>query len=69
MVEHHGIRIELVGEIELPIDQGGRTEFRNLLTALLAPGQLSTARTVVPFEFKSVDAPFESYDGQLIRLR
>lgn len=63
------MRIEFIGEIELPLEQGGRNEFRSLSTTLSAPSNFVSGTTTFHFCFKHIDAPYESYDGQQIKLR
>ena len=69
IVEHQGVKIEFIGEIELPVEEGGRNEFRSLSTTLSAPSNFVPGTTTFQFCFKHIDAPYESYDGQQIKLR
>lgn len=63
------MKIEFIGEIELPLEEGGRNEFRSLSTTLSAPSNFASGTTTFQFCFKHIDAPYESYDGQQIKLR
>ena len=65
-LDHYGIKIELLGKIEY--SSGSSYEFTSLVRELATPGQLTKKQTY-PFAFKSVDKPYESYDGLNVRLR
>ncbi|XP_063957273.1 vacuolar protein sorting-associated protein 26B-like [Lytechinus pictus] len=67
-LEHQGIRIEFVGQIELYYDRGNHHEFTSLVKELARPGEL-TQSTSYPFEFLNVEKPYESYTGANVRLR
>ncbi|CAG0894251.1 unnamed protein product [Cyprideis torosa] len=67
-LEHQGIKIEFVGQIELFYDRGNHHEFTNLVKELARPGEL-LQNTSFPFEFNQVEKPFESYTGTNVRLR
>ncbi|KAG8464868.1 hypothetical protein KFE25_010236 [Diacronema lutheri] len=67
-LEHMGIKIELIGRIEVANDRAGRSEFTSLLRELEPAGELSGVRQL-PFEFANVEKQFESYDGINVRLR
>lgn len=67
-VEHQGIRVQLVGEIELATERGHSHEFLSLVRDLAPPGELFTQATF-PFEFRSVEMEHESYRGMQVRLR
>jgi len=67
-VEHVGIRVELIGQIELFYDRGNHFEFASLLKELAPPGVM-TASEEFPFEFTNVDKLHESYNGINVRLR
>lgn len=67
-VEHVGIRVELIGQIELFYDRGNHFEFTSLLKELAPPGTL-TASEEFPFEFTNVEKLHESYNGINVRLR
>lgn len=67
-LEHHGIKVELIGQIELFYDRGNHHEFISLVKELARPGDL-LQHTSYPFEFANVDKPFEVYTGSNVRLR
>ena len=67
-LEHQGIKIEFVGQIELYYDRGNHHEFTSLLKEVAPPGELSHSVTF-PFEFLNVEKPYESYSGSNVRLR
>lgn len=67
-LEHGGIRIELIGEIELYQDRGNHHEFTSLCKDLARPGEL-VQNTSYAFEFHNVEKPYESYTGSNVRLR
>jgi hypothetical protein len=67
-VEHLGIKIEMIGQIELFYDRGNHYEFTSLVRELSAPSTMD--RSVdYPFDFSSVDKQYESYNGLNVRLR
>jgi len=67
-LEHQGIKIEFVGQIELYYDRGNHHEFTSLVKELARPGIL-TQSTSYDFEFVNVEKPYESYTGTNVRLR
>ncbi|KAJ7403227.1 ATP-dependent RNA helicase SUPV3L1, mitochondrial [Pitangus sulphuratus] len=67
-LEHQGIRIEFVGQIELFNDKSNTHEFVNLVKELALPGELTQSRNY-DFEFMQVEKPYESYIGANVRLR
>jgi len=67
-IEHHGIKIEFVGQIELYYDRGNHHEFLSLVKELARPGEL-TQNTSFDFEFSQVEKPYETYTGANVRLR
>ncbi|KAJ1632979.1 vacuolar protein sorting-associated, partial [Pavlovales sp. CCMP2436] len=67
-LEHMGIKIELIGRIEVASERSGKSEFTSLVRELEPPGELLGARTF-PFEFCNVEKQYESYDGINVRLR
>jgi len=67
-LEHHGIKVEFVGQIELFMDRANHTEFTYLVKELAPPGEL--ARNVnYKFDFRNVEKPYETYTGFNVRLR
>ncbi|XP_032417043.1 vacuolar protein sorting-associated protein 26A isoform X1 [Xiphophorus hellerii] len=67
-LEHQGIRIEFVGQIELFSDKSNTHEFVDLVKELALPGELTQNRSY-DFEFMQVEKPYESYIGANVRLR
>ncbi|KAF8009425.1 hypothetical protein BT93_J0422 [Corymbia citriodora subsp. variegata] len=67
-VEHIGVKIELLGQIELYFDRGNFYDFTSLVRELDVPGELYERKTY-PFEFSTVEMPYESYNGVNVRLR
>uniref|UniRef100_A0A915K2U3 Uncharacterized protein n=1 Tax=Romanomermis culicivorax TaxID=13658 RepID=A0A915K2U3_ROMCU len=67
-LEHQGIRIEFIGQIEVYYDRGNHTEFCSLTKHLAQPGDLMH-NTDFRFEFTQVEKPFESYTGANVKLR
>lgn len=67
-LEHQGVKVEFIGQIELYYDRGNHHEFTSLVKELARPGEL-THNTVYTFEFPNVEKPFESYTGSNVRLR
>jgi len=67
-VEHLGVKIELLGQIELYFDRGNTYDFVSLVRELDAPGDLYEPRSI-PFEFSRVEMQYESYHGINVRLR
>ncbi|KAF3969538.1 hypothetical protein ACB098_08G144900 [Castanea mollissima] len=66
--EHNGIKIELLGQIELYFDRDNFYDFTSLVRELDVPGELYERKTY-PFEFSTVEMPHESYNGVNVRLR
>ncbi|KAJ1525404.1 hypothetical protein ONE63_010218 [Megalurothrips usitatus] len=67
-LEHQGIKIEFIGQIDLFYDRGNHHEFTSLVKDLARPGELMQ-NTAYGFEFLNVEKPFESYTGSNVRLR
>lgn len=67
-LEHQGIKIEFIGQIDLFYDRGNHHEFTSLVKDLARPGELMQ-NTSYSFEFLNVEKPFESYTGSNVRLR
>ncbi|KAL1914399.1 uncharacterized protein VTP21DRAFT_8917 [Calcarisporiella thermophila] len=67
-LDHLGIKIELVGSIEMIYDRGRHSDFLSLSHELAAPGELHH-NTKYDFTFKNVEKAYESYQGINIRLR
>ncbi|CAL5405433.1 unnamed protein product [Camellia sinensis] len=67
-VEHNGIKIELLGQIEIYFDRGNFYDFTSLVRELDVPGEIYERKTY-PFEFSTVEMPYETYNGVNVRLR
>ncbi|XP_048471514.1 vacuolar protein sorting-associated protein 26B-like isoform X2 [Rhincodon typus] len=67
-LEHQGIKIEFIGQIELYYDRGNHHEFVSLVKDLARPGEMTQSQTF-DFEFTHVEKPYESYTGQNVKLR
>ena len=67
-LEHNGIKVEFLGQIELFYDRGNHHEFTSLVKELSPPGELLKS-TTYDFEFKNVEKPHETYTGINVRLR
>lgn len=67
-LEHQGIKLEIIGQIELLYDRSNTFEFTSLVRELEGPGELQASKAY-EFEFTEVDKPHESYDGINVRLR
>jgi len=67
-LEHMGIKIELVGQIEMLYDRGNPYEFTSLVRELEAPGDLNDSKSFT-FEFANVEKQYETYTGANVRLR
>uniref|UniRef100_A0A3P9HVV1 VPS26, retromer complex component B n=1 Tax=Oryzias latipes TaxID=8090 RepID=A0A3P9HVV1_ORYLA len=67
-LEHYGIKIEFVGQIELYYDRGNHHEFVSLVKDLARPGEITQSQSF-DFEFTHVEKPYESYTGQNVKLR
>lgn len=67
-LEHQGIKIEFIGQIELYYDRGNHHEFKCLAKALARPGDLIQNNSY-PFDFPKVEKQFEVYAGSNVRLR
>lgn len=67
-LEHQGIKIEFIGQVELFYDRGNHHEFKTLIKELARPGDL-ISNISYPFEFPNVEKPYEVYNGSNVRLR
>eukprot|EP00026_Physarum_polycephalum_P012155 Phypoly_transcript_12433.p1 GENE.Phypoly_transcript_12433~~Phypoly_transcript_12433.p1 ORF type:complete len:335 (+),score=48.09 Phypoly_transcript_12433:44-1048(+) len=67
-IEHTGIKVEFVGQIELFYDRGNHYEFTSLVRELSPAGELTENKTY-DFEFLNVEKQYESYNGINVRLR
>eukprot|EP00043_Microstomoeca_roanoka_P012571 m.121848 g.121848 ORF g.121848 m.121848 type:complete len:343 (+) comp15535_c2_seq4:114-1142(+) len=67
-LEHHGIKVEFLGQIELFFDRGTHHEFSSVVKELAPPGEM-TQNQEFDFEFKNVEKPYETYTGINAKLR
>jgi vacuolar protein sorting-associated protein 26 len=67
-MEHQGVKIEFIGQIELFYDRGNHYEFLSMAQELLPAGEIRGLVTL-DFEFKNVEKQFESYHGINVKLR
>ncbi len=67
-ISHNGIKIELIGQIEMFHDRGNVFQFVTLEKELEPAGQLSDEKDW-SFEFKQVEKQYESFNGLNVRLR
>jgi len=67
-VEHQGIIIEFIGQIEMFYERGNNYEFLSLVKELDGAGEFVTDKDY-SFEFANVEKQFESYNGINVRLR
>jgi len=67
-LEHTGIKVNLIGSIEMYYDRGAHYEFVSLLQELAAPGEMRNNQSF-DFEFKNVEKQYESYHGINVKLR
>lgn len=69
-LDHIGIKIELIGHIELMYDRGNPYEFTMLVQELESQADAPlTSNKTYPFAFADVDKQYESYTGSNVRLR
>ncbi|CAL8134558.1 unnamed protein product [Orchesella dallaii] len=66
--EHTGIKVELVGVIEVYYDRGNPDNFLTLHKELARPGDL-LQNQLFKFEFPNVEKPYETYTGTNVKLR
>uniref|UniRef100_A0A2K6L8F6 VPS26, retromer complex component B n=1 Tax=Rhinopithecus bieti TaxID=61621 RepID=A0A2K6L8F6_RHIBE len=62
-LEHQGIKIVFIGQIELYYDPGNHHEFVSLVKDLARPAEITQSQAF-DFEFTHVKKPYESYTGQ-----
>ncbi|KAG1668632.1 hypothetical protein FOA52_002485 [Chlamydomonas sp. UWO 241] len=67
-LEHTGIKVQLLGQIELATERGTPHAFVSLVRELAPPGVLSNVGTY-PFEFRNVEMQYDSYRGNQVRCR
>jgi len=67
-LEHYGIKVEFIGQIELFYDRGNHHEFTSSVKELAAPGEL-LKDTKFDFLFPNAEKQHETYCGINARLR
>uniref|UniRef100_A0A7N0R9E6 Uncharacterized protein n=1 Tax=Kalanchoe fedtschenkoi TaxID=63787 RepID=A0A7N0R9E6_KALFE len=67
-IDHQGVKIELLGQIEMYFDRNNFYDFTSLVRELDVPGEIYEKKTY-PFEFSTVEMPYETYNGVNVRLR
>eukprot|EP00894_Picocystis_sp_ML_P004479 jgi/Pico_ML_1/54996/g121.t1 len=67
-VDHAGIKVELIGQIDLQHDRGGSYDFLSLVREVEPAGEMYTTKAM-PFEFNAVEMQYESYAGIHVQLR
>lgn len=67
-IEHQGIRVDFIGQIELFYDRGNHYQFTSL-TQELAPAGILDGDKEFEFEFANAEKKDESYNGINARLR
>ncbi|KIY94433.1 hypothetical protein MNEG_13528 [Monoraphidium neglectum] len=69
-VEHNGVRVQLIGQIELASERGTYHDFVALVRELSPPGDIASAASrPLPFEFRNVEMGYDSYRGLQVRCR
>jgi len=67
-LEHQGIVLELIGQIEMFYERGNNYEFLSLSKELVPAGEL-TEKKDFEFNFADAEKQYESYNGINVRLR
>jgi len=67
-LEHKGVKIELIGQIDVLYNRTYQDDFTTLTKQLSPAGNLLQSK-VFTFEFPNVEKSFESYFGSNVRLR
>merc|ERR1712137_177271 len=67
-LDHNGIRIELIGQIEMFHDRGNTFQFVTLEKDLEPAGHLGDEQSW-KFEFRQVEKQYEAFNGLNVRLR
>lgn len=68
-LEHTGLKLELLGLIEVPVDRNAGFEFTNSVRELQPSGEAIDGEETFTFDFAKVDKPLESYYGRSVKLR
>jgi vacuolar protein sorting-associated protein 26 len=67
-LDHIGIRLEIIGIIDLFYDKGNSQEFTSRCDELETQGQLDKTKEYT-FKFENVNMQYESYNGTNVQLR
>jgi vacuolar protein sorting-associated protein 26 len=67
-IDHLGVKVELLGQIEMFYDRGNYYEFCSVVSEL-APAGILTESVQYPFDFSTIEKPHESYNGLNVQLR
>lgn len=66
--DHQGIKVELLGKIDIFHERNQTSEFISMSKDLEPPGSISSSVSI-PFAFNKVDKSFETYMGKFCRVR
>lgn len=67
-IEHQGIKLELLGQIEMNFERERSSDFTSLVKELDIPGEIMSIKNF-SFEFPNVEMQYESYIGLNVVLR
>eukprot|EP01098_Paradermamoeba_levis_P008933 TRINITY_DN3689_c0_g1_i3.p1 TRINITY_DN3689_c0_g1~~TRINITY_DN3689_c0_g1_i3.p1 ORF type:complete len:334 (-),score=119.97 TRINITY_DN3689_c0_g1_i3:133-1068(-) len=65
---HNGIKVELLGQIEMFYDRSNTYDFVTQSIDVSGPGELAQDGSF-PFEFNNCEKAYESFNGQNVKLR
>jgi len=68
-IDHTGIMVQFIGQIELYFDKGNKFDFTSLQFDLASSGYVQGAPVELQFEFLNPEKQYESYNGVNVRLR
>lgn len=69
-MEHRGIKVELIGQLDVPLELGGSKPFLHLQESLSGPSKLQPNHILrLPFDFTIPKTALESFEGHLLRIR
>ncbi|TDH69195.1 hypothetical protein CCR75_002281 [Bremia lactucae] len=68
-LEHTGLKLELLGIIEVPLDRSAKYEFSTSARDLQLSGEIIEGEQTFQFEFANVAKPYESYHGKSVELK
>jgi vacuolar protein sorting-associated protein 26 len=67
-LDHQGIKVEMIGQVEMLHDKAGTYDFFSITKDLEPPGSLFESKQY-KFKFGAVDKQNETYSGMNVRLR